>query len=140
MHLEALPQPPRVDRHDDDEQRKRQQQVHGLQYLDHTIGLAAVEVVDVEDDAPHGEQSRLAAEWLVGEIGRLLARVPAVLECLGPREQLAEPFEVASDECHQSELFLVVLRAASFFQEVLQLTRRVQGPQLLFESIARCLA
>ena len=48
---ERVQQPPRVDADDDHEERKRQEQVHRLQHVDHLRFGAAVEVVDVENDA-----------------------------------------------------------------------------------------
>ena len=49
--LERAEQPARVDADDDHEEREREQQVDGLQDVDDLVGRAAVEVVDVEDDA-----------------------------------------------------------------------------------------
>jgi hypothetical protein len=47
------PEPRRVHRDYHDEQRQGDQEVYGFQHLDDHIGRTAIEVVDVEDDAPH---------------------------------------------------------------------------------------
>ena len=49
--LERAQEPAWVDADDDHEEVEREQQVDGLEHLDDAVGGAAVEVVDVEDDA-----------------------------------------------------------------------------------------
>ena len=50
MKLERLQEPARIYGDDDDEERQRKDEVHGLEDLDHAFRRAAVEVVDVEHD------------------------------------------------------------------------------------------
>ena len=48
--VEREEEPSRVDAHHDHEERQREEHVHGLEHLDHAVGRAPIEVVDVEDD------------------------------------------------------------------------------------------
>ena len=59
MHLEALPQPARIDRDDNDEQGKGKKEMNSLKNFDDAILLASVQVVDIEHDAPHGQHASL---------------------------------------------------------------------------------
>jgi hypothetical protein len=83
--LEGVSKPTGVDRNDDDEQRERERQVHGLQYGDDVLRLTPVEVVDVKDDAVQRlRRRRLAAlvrsqELLVLLVDELGQRVEVAL-------------------------------------------------------------
>ena len=58
---ERLLDPSRVHRHDDHEQLERQQHVNELQDAHDVLRLAAVEIVDVEDDAIDGAKAAIGA-------------------------------------------------------------------------------
>ena len=51
LRLKTLPEATLIDSHDNREERKGQQQMHGLEYVDDLVGLASVEVINEEDDA-----------------------------------------------------------------------------------------
>ncbi len=78
------------------EQREREQQVNGLQHLDDLLGRAAIEIVDVEHDALHGDAARV----------------------LERREQRVERPEILAQRGDQAQRRLVTLRCPSLFDEV----------------------
>jgi hypothetical protein len=98
--LERPHQPARVDPHHDDEEPEREEQVHGLQDLDHPGGRAAIQVVDVEDHPVNLGQTLRGPRSTVG------APVQA-----GPARllhQLGETLEVLADQGDDPQVLAVV--------------------------------
>jgi hypothetical protein len=76
-----------------------------LEDLDHQVGWAAVEVVDVEDDPVDGRQAR---------VGRILARVPRLA---GVDGQACQGPEVLANERDDAEVLLVLGAGGPFLNE-----------------------
>jgi hypothetical protein len=112
---EALPQAPLIDAYDNSEERVSEKEVHGLKDIYNLLRLAAIEIVNEEDDAVNG-----VAEF-VQSFGILRRLDLPGRKLFGVSEDVAEGLKVATGNAHEAELVTVVDRLGTAFNEVAEL-------------------
>ena len=99
-----------IDRGDTDEQRKREEQMHQLQHLDHALSGTSIEVVDVQHDPTHRRRpDDLSVDDLFSDV--VLVRL---------RHQIGELFEVVTNPREDRQLLQIAIVRDAIVQELFE--------------------
>ena len=104
-------EPAGIDGHHDHEQAHTEQQMHGLQDLDHARGRTAIEIVDVQDDAV--DKSPIASG------GRIVVSDQLGRRCGRPlrTQKLRQRIEIALDQADGAEVLAIVIGVGALAQK-----------------------